>query len=226
MPDIQQIYRDAASLEPGDRLRLIARLWVSMPADHWAAPTAREREEIERRLDQRDFDALADASWRIADRLVDHRQTPPGPKVYSAPRRFDLATIFVVTSAYGLLFGALNALGAWPIVSAVIAGFITIVGIGQALLFGGKKPRAASVLVGVVLHVVIWTSIMAVSPRFYPPEAWLAMVAAVVVSGVMLGYCAGGLVGGVFLLADVLRGRFGQKSPPAPPLPSNAADAG
>jgi len=34
MPDIKQIFRDAASLEPAERLRLIARLWISLPPDH------------------------------------------------------------------------------------------------------------------------------------------------------------------------------------------------
>ena len=119
MSDIQQIFRDAQSLEPADRLRLIARLWASMPPDHWAAPTAKERAEIERRLDGPAFDALGDASWRIAERVRANRGPTTRPTVYSAPRRFDLATIFVVTSAYAMLFGGLCALGAWPIVSVV-----------------------------------------------------------------------------------------------------------
>ena len=38
----------AGALEPNDRLRLIARLWASLPADHWAAPTPYELHEFER----------------------------------------------------------------------------------------------------------------------------------------------------------------------------------
>ena len=225
MSDIKQVYRDAASLEPADRLRLIARLWASLPTDHWAAPTAKERAEIERRLNDRDADAVADASWRIAERIR-AGCVEPRPTVYSAPRRFDLATIFVVTSAYAILFGGFSALGAWPIVSVVIGGYITVVGIGQAVLFGSEKPRSASILVGVVLHAIIWIGTWVAAPRLLPAAFVIFMAGYIVIGGVILGYCAGTLVGGVFLLADVLRGRFGRKSPPTTQLSPDLTDGG
>lgn len=223
MPDIKQIFRDAASLEPAERLRLIARLWISLPPDHWAAPTAKERADVERRLDKRDFDAVADASWRISDRLLDNRE-PPRRTVYSAPRRFDLATIFVVTSAYAILFGGFSALGAWPIVSVAIGGFVTLVGIGQAVLFRGEKPRSASSLVGVILLVITFIGIWIAIPRLYPTWVLLTMTGIAVGGGFILGYCAGALVGGVFLAADLLRGRFWRRSPAAPQIEQDAAE--
>jgi hypothetical protein len=146
------------------------------------------------------------------------------PTVYSAPRRFDLATIFVVTSAYAMLFGGLSALGAWPIVSVVIGGFITAVGIGQAVLFGGGKPRSASILVGVVLHVIIYLGIWIAFPRLFPAWFLLMMTGYVVIGGFILGYCAGALVGGVFLMADMLRGKFQFKSSLAPQIDQDVAD--
>lgn len=238
MPDKHKIFRDAVSLEPADRLRLIARLWASLPADHWAAPTAAERKEIEHRLAANDSDALADASWRMADRILAERRAADrlhsiGSRVYGAPRRFDLATIFAVTSSYALLFGGLSLLfsefgapGAYPIVSGVIGGFITIVGIGQAVLFGGTKPRQASFLVGGVLTVLICIGSWILSPRLYPAPVILFMLGFAVVGGVILGYCAGGLVGGVFLFADLIRGRFGRSSPAPPSAEQHPLDAG
>jgi hypothetical protein len=225
MPDIHEVYRSAASLEPAERLRLIARLWASMPEDHWAAPTAKERAEIQRRIDQRDFDAVADASWRIAERMR-ARFDEPGPQVYSAPRRFDLATIFVVTSAYALLLGGFSAMDASPIVSFVIGGFVVAVGIGQAVLFGGEKPRAASVLVGIVMHAIFWIGFWIYYPRVYPSEAILFVVGFIVVGGAILGYCSGALVGGVFLVADKIRSRFGRSARPEPPIDQDAAELG
>jgi putative addiction module component (TIGR02574 family) len=223
MPDIRQITVDVSSLEPDERLRLIAQLWLSLPPDHWAAPTHKERAEIERRLKERDFDAVGDVSWRIADRM-NARFGPPCPTVYSAPRRFDLATIFVVTSAYAILFGGFSALGAWPIVSVVIGGFITIVGIGQAVLFGGKKPRSASMLVGVILHAIIWIGAWIAYPRIYSATLVLFVTGYVVIGGVILGYCAGALVGSVFLVADILRRRYRWTSSHSPKIDQDATD--
>ena len=163
--------------------------------------------------------------WRIAERIrAGYHQ--PRPTVYSAPRRFDLATIFVVTSAYAILFGGLSALDAFPIVSFVIGGFVTFVGIGQAVLFRGEKPRSASMLVGVVLHAIIWIGAWVAFPRMYPAALILFIAGYAVVGGVILGYCAGTLVGGVFLVADKLRGRFSVKSSLATPTDQPASDIG
>jgi hypothetical protein len=223
MTDIDRVLHDAKSLEPADRLRLIARLWLTMPADHWTVPTAAERAEFDRLLDDRDSDGIATASRRIAQR-IQARFDPPRPTVYSVPRRFDLATIFVVTSAYAMLFGGLSALGASPIVSVVIGGFVTAVGIGQAVLFGGQRPRSASVLAGVVLHAFIWIVYWIADPRLLPTEAVLFITGYVVIGGCILGYCVGGLVGGVFLVADMFRRRLRRRQRPASQIDQVGAD--
>ena len=83
------------------------------------------------------------------------RDAPPraAPRLYSVPRRYDLATLFTVTLAYALLFGAMQRSGMPPNVAFDVAGFITLVGIGQALLFKGNAPRLASVVTGVPPHL-------------------------------------------------------------------------
>jgi ABC-type proline/glycine betaine transport system permease subunit len=79
-------------------------------------------------------------------------------KVYSVPRRYDLTTMFVVSTAFALLFAGMRILE-WPKEAALTTGlFITLVGLGQAMLFGGKSPRLASVVVGVVFFFVYYSN--------------------------------------------------------------------
>ncbi len=138
--------------------------------------------------------------------------TPPLPplppqeaKLYSVPRRFDLATIIVVTIAYALLFATLRLMRCQPIAFVVVAGFITCVGIGQALFFGGKRPRISSVLVGVVCLVgtCMVFALFRGWPRFDVRTAALALRSAI--AGAFSGYTAGVIVGSVFLISDVMR---------------------
>jgi hypothetical protein len=129
-------------------------------------------------------------------------------QLYSAPRRFDLATIFVVTAAYSLLLGSLSALRVWPVITLGIAGFISFVGIGQALLFRGRKPRLASILVGAALIGLTTLAIWLYNILFISLADTLYATAVYTIFGALFGYLAGGLIGGVFLLADVLRRRF------------------
>jgi hypothetical protein len=137
------------------------------------------------------------------------RKARPPAKVYSAPRRFDLATIFVVTLAYSLLLGAMSAMTFPPVASLFVAGFVSLVGIGQAVLFGGARPRTSSVLVGIVLYVCAMLGVWILGgQRMYPTELMLIMASYSLVGGAILGYLAGALVGGVFLVAEKIRVRY------------------
>jgi hypothetical protein len=131
------------------------------------------------------------------------------PRLYSAPRRFDLATILVVTAAYSILLGGFSALNAFPVLTIAVATFITLVGFGQALLFGGLKPRLASTVVGVFIVdlPLIAFYFFGPSPRIVFNIWWFRIFYAVVGAGVgaILGYLVGTLIGGVFLVADVIR---------------------
>ena len=129
-------------------------------------------------------------------------------KVYSVPRRYDLATLFAVSLAYSLAFGVLRLCDCPPTLFAVLAGFVTCVGLGQALLFKGKAPRAASVLVGVTFWLVgavvvevyeMGTSIPRAIASALP--LWFLLF----IPGGLTGYIAGVAVGGVFLIAENAR---------------------
>jgi hypothetical protein len=129
------------------------------------------------------------------------------PEVFRVPRRYDLATLLAVTMAYACLFGVLRIVME-PGAVIWIAGFLTTVGISQAILFGGRCPRAASVLAGMgfmaatigTLAVMEFQQIVQTGGRFL-----LSIVVIYVLLGAMLGYFGGVLVAGVFLIAHHLR---------------------
>lgn len=125
-------------------------------------------------------------------------------KVYSAPRRFDLATLFVLMIVYSCLLGLFVGIGLPDGITFSILGFLTIVGVAQPVLFGGKSPRLASVIVGALALPLIFTVatlLMSREPSLDPLAAGVCSIPL----GLCFGYLAGTLVGGVFLVAERLR---------------------
>ena len=132
----------------------------------------------------------------------------PPERVYSVPRRYDLATLFAVSIAYSLGFGVLRLCDCSATVFAVLAAFVTCVGLGQALLFKGRAPRAASMLVGVTFWIVgavvvavqgAGADVAKVIADVFPLLFILSIPAA------LTGYITGVAVGGVFLIAENAR---------------------
>jgi hypothetical protein len=133
------------------------------------------------------------------------------PEVYSAPRRFDIFTLMVVTVAYAFLFmltsivDTINKTASlWA--SAVIGIFLAYVAVAQIVLFQGRSPRIASMLAG-VSAVAIWLLVFVVrfaDPVGAPYDLVWGMICSCV-WGAPVGYLAGATVGGVFLVSDVLR---------------------
>ena len=215
MSQVDDAFFFAEPLSPDDRLRLIARLWASLPPDHWAAPSPAELADVERRLAEHAAGQTADVPWEIVNRMLVNHEAARRGRIYSAPRRFDLATILIVTAAYALVLGGLASYNVPPFVSAYVAAFITCVGIGQALLFGGRRPRLASVLTGMAAYFLCMLSLPFADRHFeiFGPSNLIAFaIMTSVMYGSILGYVAGVLVGGVFLVAEVVRTRFLAKS--------------
>jgi hypothetical protein len=125
---------------------------------------------------------------------------PRTPREFSVPRRYDLATLMAVMMAYACLFGALRACGAHPAFVLWVAGFLTTIGAAQAILFGGKSPRAASVLAGMAYTVATFAVLMVIEGLIE-----ICFLLAGVLHGAMLGYVGGVIVAGVFLVAHYLR---------------------
>jgi len=133
------------------------------------------------------------------------------PEVYSAPRRFDIFTLLVVTFAYAFLFMLTSELGTidknLPVwISTSIGLFLAYVAVAQLFLFKGQSPRLASMVAGITA-VACWLLMFVVrlsDPMVAPDDlAWGALCSCIM--GVPIGYLAGATVGGVFLVSDVLR---------------------
>lgn len=122
---------------------------------------------------------------------------------YGAQRVFDLFTLMAITLAFGLLFGAMKALGAIPEVFFAVTSFVTFVAIGQMLLFGGNSPRIASLVAG---PIALALTISCLGVWYGRWAIWEVVCA--LPFGVPAGYLAGGMVAGVFLVADSLRNSF------------------
>ena len=178
---LEAVVAAALALTSRDRQRLVSRIRFSLPNEQRAASTA-----------------IRAILWRT---LFDPSNTS---ELYSAPRRFDLATIFVVMAAYSLLFGALAGLDALPIVKIFVGGLLAIVAVAQAFFLNVYSPRGVSIATAIPVYTsfVIW--MWSAYPRSFP--GWLVVLMLLV--GPPLGYIAGVLVGGVFLVADLVRKKF------------------
>jgi putative addiction module component (TIGR02574 family) len=213
MPSIDEALFVAKKLKPAERLRLVERIWQSLAPEDIPSPTDRELAEVYRRSTEQGAGLLDTVPWPIVERMIADCVRDTRPLIYSAPRRFDLSMIFVVTSVYAVLLAGMSALQFPPAASLAVAGFITFVGIGQAMLFGGRRPRTASLVVGAVLYAVPMLIIWLMSgPRIYPGALILLSGTSAIIGGAILGYLAGVMVGGVFLLADIVRRRFRRRS--------------
>jgi len=208
---IEDAFRLAQSLGADDRLKLVARLWSSLPPDHRAALVTLQLEDARQPADSRDpFDGLPETTvepiWPVVSRFLFDPATTS--ELYSAPRRFDLATIFVVTAAYSLLFGGLTALDASPAVKIILGGVVTIVAAAQALFLQVANPRGVSIVAGAVAYTFFSWILWFVDPSAFPVSFLFVTVFNGMIGGAILGYLAGVMVGGVFLVADILRQKY------------------
>lgn len=128
------------------------------------------------------------------------------------PRRFAVGTAMIITAMYSVLFAVMKSLGAHPLVMVIVAVFFTVVGAAQMLLFGGRRPREASIIAGAVFcgamsavgHLIAWFP-EGGSLGFHPFAiiGWLlCSTLGLALVGVLLGYVAGCLTAGVFLILN------------------------
>ena len=150
---------------------------------------------------------------------------PHTDEPFGVPRRFGIGTIMIITAAFGVLLSLLQALGAPPWVVWFVVIFVSLIGVGQMLLFGARRPRRASIITGAVcLPLMTLATLSLAGPRGLDREAPCACFAAVLFGG-GFGYLAGGVVAGVFLIMDAIEQVLGRASPrnafmprsPAPP---------
>ena len=123
--------------------------------------------------------------------------------IYSVPRRFDLASMLVVTTAYALLFTGMTLLD-FPFGTFVYFAFlIALVAAAQSVVDKKYNPRVVSVIVGVAYYLA-WTFVLVATTSMRRAGDG-CMACSTVILGPLQGYLAGTLVAGTFLVADYLR---------------------
>lgn len=156
-------------------------------------------------------------------------RSPGGPagakwdrQAVGVPRRFGMAVLLLLVAMYAVLFSTMELLDAHPTVFIVVALLFTGVGLGQMLLFKGEYPRAASVWVGACLFpvevfaVLLWVVLFpATHSSAGDAVPWLVLLLVFSIPlGAGLGYLAGGLTAGAFLLIERYK-KYRQKRPGA-----------
>jgi hypothetical protein len=135
------------------------------------------------------------------------------PEVFGVPRRFGIGTILVVTAAYGALLALLRAMDWHRGVIAARVGFVSLIGLGQMLLYRAREPRKASIITGAVCLPVVQTLIyFLLRPRrgWIDPTQLVGWLFFSIALGGAAGYLAGGIVAGVFLIMDAVERAFGK----------------
>ena len=145
---------------------------------------------------------------RIESTFTSSVFAPPAelePHVYCAPRRFDILTILCVSSVYGIAFAIGTTSKTPTYIWMTFLLVVTSIGLAQAILWQGKRPRLASILVGVGSFVIWMLFIMSASPKLIPANEFAATLFASTVAGSVFGYVLGAGIGGLFLVIEGLR---------------------
>jgi hypothetical protein len=208
-PGLDEVLTLAESLDPKDQMRLIAQLLESLPPKHRAAIVEfglqRERTPVDKIVTGVHLPRLGPTGPRLWERLFDPANTS---ELYSAPRRFDLATIFVVTAAYSLLFGLMTPLDFGPATKIVVGILVTMVAASQAVFQHRANPRGVSIVTGAVTLSALLIMLGLSVPSWRSEPLFVIVVFCGMIGGAIAGYLSGVLVGGVFLVADELRKYF------------------
>ena len=135
------------------------------------------------------------------------------------PNRFGVGTLLVISTMYAVLFGGWRLLGVSPLFLVWVTLFFSAVGLGQMLLFKGKRPRKASVVVGACAYPFMFLTFIMQQGIAYRQQItregmshvdpilmfliyWFLFCVPV---GMFLGYIAGGLIAAHFLLIEKLK---------------------
>ena len=151
------------------------------------------------------------------------RVFPPGTKppvqepqrVYSAPRRFGIATMLWVATACGVLIWVLQLFDTPPPVIIAISIFLAVVAGMQAVF--QESPRWASIITGEICVVGCFGYFFVVAmldSRGGPDACVLCSLPVVMGFGLVAGYCGGAVVAGFFMVMENTGKYFAQRRKP------------
>lgn len=163
------------------------------------------------------WDHTPPPAWEHVD--SDYDPARPVPRadayadLYSVPRRFDLASLLVVTTAYALLFAGMTVLN-FPLMTFLyFALLIAVVAVAQSIFAGRYSPRSVSLIAGSAYQVTLTIALFLIA-SYFPRglgssgssiRSWSSLMMFITIFSPVLGYLSGVLVAGTFLVADHLR---------------------
>ena len=155
---------------------------------------------------------------------------PPRYRGVGVPRRFGVGVLMILITMAALLFALMESLGTPAGVFVFVTVFFVSVAAGQALLFGGRRPRAASIVVGaclfpsVFLAGMLYFAIAEPRGRFFDGSLVIGLVCFIPL-GAFFGYLAGLLIAVIFLfLQSYVKDPKDSAGPPLQLQPFTEAD--
>ena len=134
---------------------------------------------------------------------------------YSVPQRFGISAILALTTLFAFLFAGLRAFNA-PAVFYLFFGTLAVT-ICLAQMIFGQVPRLSSIASGALLlpfWVLVTAIIEEISGGGYNAIGFaVASAPFTLIAGAFLGYLAGTVMAGFFLLLDLARGSKPVHSP-------------
>src|SRR5262245_16214889 len=123
---------------------------------------------------------------------------------YSVPQRFGISAILALTTLFAFIFAGLRAFNAPAVVYFFFGTLAVSICIAQMVF--GKVPRLSSIAAGAVL-LPFWTLVMAIiradSVSFDAVAMAISAAPFTLIAGAVLGYLAGTVLAGFFLLLDM-----------------------
>jgi hypothetical protein len=131
------------------------------------------------------------------------------------PRRFSMAIMMAWMTLFAVAFSVLKWLEAPPVLFVIITILMLGIGLAQMWLFGGKKPRLASIVAGAVVLSVEIVVLSFATDVFdsHTPNMLLRIVGSILLVipcmpvGALFGYLLGGLTAGIVLTLNYLENR-------------------
>jgi hypothetical protein len=127
------------------------------------------------------------------------------------PKRFSVGTFMIITTMFCVLFAVMKIIGANAIIFGIVATFFLGIGLSQMFLFNAKLPRQASIVGGFFLGLIVgligiivtvWAKNNQYDMRFDEYNNSLTCAFGIMLLGGPLGYLAGCVTAGIFLVRE------------------------
>jgi hypothetical protein len=165
---------------------------------------------------------------RLAESVLDalrrgrpgSREPAPAVLVVGMPKRFSIAIMMAWLTLFAMAFSLLKCVQAPPQLFGIMTVLMLGIGLGQMWLFGGNRPRLASVVAGAVVLSAAVAGLNLATGYFSDEKAGIVMrtiysivlIIPCVPLGAFFGYLLGALTAGIVLTLNYLENRKAAES--------------